>query len=184
MPILDPLKEKAGSFYLRKSKRSLEQTSGSNFQVANNVLLLYVCRDEQHYKEVKQIARSIQEDFGVKRVYRFAYWEGPAKQAPQFLTNRLDSTFITKDDLNWHMKPVKNITDLMEHRFDIQINLEQKPCTALSYIMREANSGMSVGCNAINDNEALDFVLELAPDSTLKAFWSQVHLYLGNNVIR
>lgn len=184
MAVIDPIKEKAGKFYLAKAEGKSRDRFGSNFHTANTVGLIYRYEDESHFKRIERFARSLQEEFGVKRVFRLAYVNESEKNTPHHLMKKLDSTFITRDDLNWHLKPVKGAEDFSQISFDILINLQQSPNIPISYLMRSAKAGMIAGCTASADDNVYDLLLDLEDNTTMESYWEQLKLYLSNKALK
>ena len=76
--------------------------------------LVYLERDYAHFREVKEWARKLKEDYGIKQVVLMSYVEQDAKSTPSWLVKKLDSGFFCRSDLNWYGWPVKEFQLLLK----------------------------------------------------------------------
>ena len=74
---------------------------------AQSVGLVYLERDHAHFREIKDLAKTLKEKFGVRRVGMMSYVSEEMKDTPTWLVKKLDSGYFCKSDLNWHGWPVK-----------------------------------------------------------------------------
>lgn len=138
---------------------------GFSLKNAKSVGLVYLERDHAHYREIKSLAKSLKEDYGVKRVGLMSYVPTDEKETPNWLVKKLDSGYLCKSDINWHGWPTKEFEAFVDTPFDILIDLEIDPVLQLKFVVRKSMASMKVGIDNSPWNDDLDvrLVLEDAP---------------------
>ena len=138
---------------------------GFSLKNAKSVGLVYLERDHAHYREIKSLAKSLKEDYGVKRVGLMSYVPTDEKETPNWLVKKLDSGYLCKSDINWHGWPTKEFEAFVDTPFDILIDLEIDPVLQLNFVVRKSMASMKVGIDNSPWNDDLDvrLVLEDAP---------------------
>ena len=118
--------------------------------------LVYLERDHAHFREIKDLAKRLKEEFGVKRVGMMSFVPEEGKETPTWLVKKLDSGYFCKSDLNWFGWPVKEFEAFVDTPFDILIDLEVEPVLPLKFIVRSSMAGMKVGVDHPEWNADLD----------------------------
>jgi len=129
---------------------------GCSLGRAQSVGLVYLERDHAHYREVKELAKRLKTEFGVRRVGMMSYVDSDAKDSPTWLVKKLDSGYFCKSDLNWHGWPVKEFEAFVDTHFDLLIDLEMEPVLPLKFIVRTSCAAMKVGMDHPDWNADLD----------------------------
>ena len=155
---------------LKRLAQTDRERKGCSLKNAQSVGLVYLERDHAHYREIKGLARTLKEEFGVKRVGLMSYVPTDEKETPNWLVKKLDSGYLCKSDLNWHGWPTKEFEAFVETPFDILIDLEIDPVLQLKFVVRKSLAGMKVGIDNAPWNEDLDvrLVLEKAPEDDME----------------
>ena len=143
-------KEHISRFVLRNYKENRRSRKGCSLQNAQSVGILYKERDHDFYRNIKEIAKNFQDQFGVKRVAMLSFVDKDLKQSPSWLVKKLDSGFFCKSDLNWYGKPVKEIEAFTEVEFDILFDLELEPILPLKHVLYMSLAKMKVGAEQVN----------------------------------
>jgi hypothetical protein len=138
-------KDRIFHWRLNRLQEPERERKACSLKRAESVGLLYLERDHAHYREVKELAKRLKEEFGVKRVGMMSFVEEDAKQTPNWLVKKLDSGYFCKSDLNWHGWPVKEFEAFVDTPFDILIDLELEPVLPLKFLVRSSVAGMKVG---------------------------------------
>jgi hypothetical protein len=127
-------------------------------------------RDHAHYLEIKDLAKRLKEEFGVKRVGMMSFVPEEEKQTPNWLVKKLDSGYFCKSDLNWHGWPVKEFEAFVDTPFDILIDLELGPVLPLKFLVRASHAGMKVGPEHAEFSQDLDvrIVQEVEEDDEME----------------
>jgi len=134
----------------------VRERRGCSLGRAQSVGLVYLERDHAHYREVKELAKRLKNEFGVRRVGMMSYVETDAKESPTWLVKKLDSGYFCKSDLNWHGWPVKEFEAFVDAPFDLLIDLELEPVLPLKFIVRKSCAAMKVGVDHPDWNADLD----------------------------
>tara|TARA_B000000532_G_C18781541_1_gene368518 strand:+ start:215 stop:796 length:582 start_codon:yes stop_codon:yes gene_type:complete len=138
-------KENISRFVLRRYKDNQRERQGCNLRNAESVGLIYLDRDHRFYRQIKDIAKHLHEELGVKTVAILSYVPFDSKKTPGYLVKKLNSGYFCKSDLNWYGKPVKEINSFIEEEFDILFDLELEPILPLKYILKKSMARMKVG---------------------------------------
>lgn len=139
------LKEHISRFVLSRYKDDKRGKKGCSLRNADSVGLLYLERDYVFYRSIKELAKQLQENFGVRRVSILSFVELDAKRTPGWLVKKLDSGYFCKSDLNWYGKPQKEIQAFIESEFDILFDLELEPNLTLKHVLKMSCAKMKVG---------------------------------------
>jgi hypothetical protein len=107
--------------------------------------LLYLERDHDFYRTVKDISKHLHDELGVKRISMLSFVDSDSKKTPGWLVKKLDSGYFCKSDLNWYGKPTKEIQAFIDVNFDILIDLELEPILPLKHVLMMSKASMKVG---------------------------------------
>ncbi|MDA0945735.1 MAG: hypothetical protein RLZZ314_629 [Bacteroidota bacterium] len=138
-------KERIFRWRLKRMQAPERERRGCSLNQAESVGLLYLERDHAHFREIKDLAKRIKEEYGVKRVGMMSFVQEEEKQTPNWLVKKLDSGYFCKSDLNWYGWPVKEFEAFTQTPFDILIDLELEPIMPLKFVVRSSCAGMKVG---------------------------------------
>ena len=156
-------KERIGRWYLSRTIAESRVPKGCNLRNAQSVGLLYLERDHQFYHTIKDLAKHLKFELGVKSVSMLSFVNEDAKNTPGWLVKKLGSGFFCKSDLNWYGKPINEVQQFIESDFDILIDLELEPVLALKYILKSSNAKMKVGPEQIEFPSDYDINIGVAP---------------------
>ena len=165
-------KERIGRWHLSRTIAVSRVPRGCSLRNAQSVGLLYLERDHEFYRTIKEIAKHLRDELGVKNVSMLSFVNEDMKNTPGWLVRKLGGGFFCKSDLNWYGRPINEVQQFIESDFDILIDLELEPVLALKYILKSSNAKMKVG------PEQLDFPL----DYDINIGISPVAKSLGNDV--
>jgi hypothetical protein len=138
-------KERISRFVLSRYKDNERIRKGCNLRHAESVGLLYLERDHEFYRTIKDLAKHLRDELGVKRVSMLSFVDEDAKRTPGWLVKKLDSGYFCKADLNWYGKPRKEVGAFTEVDFDILFDLELDPILPLKHVLMMSNAKMKVG---------------------------------------
>ena len=158
-------KERISRWYLSRTIAESRVPKGCNLRNAKSVGLLYLERDHQFYHTIKDLAKHLKLELGVKSVSMLSFVNEDAKNTPGWLVKKLESGFFCKSDLNWYGKPTNEVQQFIENDFDIPIDLELEPVLALKYILKSSNAKMKVGPEQIDFPSDYDINIGIAPIS-------------------
>lgn len=184
MKAVKNIREAIGRRVLRNEPEANRNRRGANFNSAENIGILYLDSDEPHYNMIRNYARLLKEKFGVKHVFCLGFVNAPEKHLPVWQAQKLEMNFFTRDDLNWHLKPVKNIDKFVQHELDILIDLSGGNHLSMNYILKQSRAGMKVGRNGTRGEMYYDFLMNVENETSADKFIEQLNLYLSNPKIK
>tara|TARA_Y100001954_G_C15806663_1_gene603036 strand:+ start:2266 stop:2850 length:585 start_codon:yes stop_codon:yes gene_type:complete len=138
-------KENISRFILSRFKDDKRTRQGCSLKNAESVGLLYLEKDHNHYRTIKDISKYLQDEMGVRRVSMFSYVDTDIKRIPGWLVKKLDSGYFCKSDLNWFGIPKQEIEAFTEIEFDILFDLELEPNLPLKHVLNRSLAKMKVG---------------------------------------
>ena len=157
-------KERIFHWRLSRLAEPERERKACSLKRAESVGLLYLERDHAHYREIKDLAKRLKDEYGVKRVGMMSYVAEDVKQTPNWLVKKLDSGYFCKSDLNWYGWPVKEYEAFVDTPFDILIDLELEPVLPLKFLVRSSAAGMKVGLDHAEWNRDLDLRMVHEPE--------------------
>jgi|LauGreDrversion4_1035100.scaffolds.fasta_scaffold75486_2 hypothetical protein len=89
-----------------------------------SVVLLYLDKDEDRYREVRRIAQQIKTLHGIKRVVRVAYIDREEKAVPPWQLRKLDSDYCCMGDFTWWGSVTRHAAEFAGEAFDVLIDCE------------------------------------------------------------
>lgn len=132
------------------------ERKGCSLQHASSVGLVYLERDHAHFREIKDLAKRLKDEYGVRRVGMMSFVQEEMKDTPTWLVKKLDSGYFCNSDLNWFGWPSKEYEAFVGTPFDILIDLELEPVLPLKFVMRASVASMKVGVDHPDWNRDLD----------------------------
>ena len=184
MKAVQNIKEIAGRRALRKEPEPNRIRCGGNFNSAQHIGILYIDSDESHYNFIRNYAKLIKENFGVKNVTALGFVNEPSKRIPVWQSQKLEFGFFTKDDLAWNLKPVQNVEKFVAIDFDILIDLSGGNNLPLNFILKQNKAKMKVGMHGTKGEKYYDFLLNMNANASLDKFAEQLNMYLSNPKIK
>ena len=155
-------------------------TKGHSLQSAKSVALIYQHRTEGHFKEIRELAQQMRQDYGLDRVARFTYIDTLKGDVPVWQMQKLESNFICKSDLNFMGKPEGEAKLFCKETFDLLINIEQELPLALMHVVRESQAHMKVAVRQPERNEDYDVIFEPNPAHSDSQRIQQILAFLSN----
>lgn len=152
-------KERIFRWKLSRMAPSDRERKGCSLRNASSVGLVYLERDHAHFREIKDLAKRLREEYGVKRVGMMSFVPMDGKETPTWLVKKLDSGYFCNSDLNWYGWPTKEFEAFVDTPFDILIDLELEPVLPLKFIVRASVAGMKVGVDHADWSRDLDVCL-------------------------
>jgi hypothetical protein len=184
MKAIRNIKESLGRRMLRKESAPARKRSGGNFNSAQKIGILYLDKDEAQYNLIRNYAKYLKEHFDVKQVHALAFVDMPAKKLPAYQTQILESSFFSREDVNWHFKPLKNTDNFIREEFDILLDLSGGNSVPLHYVLKLSLAKMKVGLAGTRGDKYYDFMVNMGNDAPIDKFIEQLNLYLSNPKIK
>jgi hypothetical protein len=184
MKLVNRIKKKVGTYFLKNEGDSVRRRKGSSFATATDVALLYEDSSEDFFKKVKNYVRYLHEEHGVKKVMAFGFIDTDQKNVPIWHSHKLEFEYFTREDLNWHLKPSREVKVFTECDYDILIDLTTHDCVPLKYVVANSKAKMKVGRMGGVGEDYYDFLIDIKPNESLDTYINQVNFYLTNMKIQ
>ena len=166
-----------GKYFLSRDFRKVSRNRViCNIKNAKSIGLLFDASDEADHKIVTELVKGFQNDQKVVKVLGFVNFN----RVPHYCFPKLSYDYFTKKDINWYCKPsgVK-VNDFVREEFDVMIDLCPKSYFSLKYIAAISNSKFKVGRFEEGYKEFYDFMLNVAPDTSLQDYIREMTHYLS-----
>lgn len=177
MSLIGGLKDKAGSFFLKKELREKKhKTIVSNLASARKIGILYHADDEATFKKVKRYVRYLKEEEGIRTIMALGFAD--VKEAPFYLQAKLEFDHFIKKDINWHGKPAgTTVENFINEPYDILIDLTLSPVNPLRYVLLNSRSTFKVGRYHEENEPYYDLMIDQKGED-LDQFIQQINHYL------
>jgi hypothetical protein len=184
MKFIEKIKLSVGRRALGKSPDVQRNRRGSNFHDAVSVGILYVDNDERYFNKIKAFHKYLKEKFGVKHVNCLGFFNDNTKNLSIWQSQKLEFEYFTKDDLNWYLRPVQNVSNFIKQDFDILIDLTQGEHIPINFIFKESKAKMKVGLSESLTSVQSDLLLNLGENPTIEQYLQNLDVYLSNPQIK
>lgn len=155
---------------------------GSSLRTAESVALIYKSKNEEHYREVRALAKQLKESFGMK-VMRFAYVPVEVKNVPTWHMKKLEDDFLCKSDLNWYGRPVRGMRAFCREHFDILIDLEHEKTLAIQFIIQASEARMKVGPSHATEGCDYDILMQRTKGELWDDYNQRLIAFLANTTL-
>jgi hypothetical protein len=164
-------------YVFNKKIKSLERPHQTvSLENAKKIGIIYDATDEEDYEVVTQYLRFLRNK--QKEVKTLGYVDN--KKLPENKFAKLGIDFFTRKHLNWCLIPTHPlVTNFINEKFDILINLSINKCFPLQYISAVSQAKFRVGRYESRHTNYNDLMINLLPDNTLKQFIQQIDHYLN-----
>ena len=184
MKFVEKIKLSAGRRALGKLTDVSRMRSGSNFHDAQSIGIMYVDADERYFNKIKAFAKYLKDKFGVRHVRCVGFVNDSSKNLPIWQSQKLEFEYFTKDDLNWYLRPVQNVSKFTKEDFDILIDLSNGDHVPLNFIFKESKARMKVGLRDSRAALQCDFMIDLGDNPTIDKYLQNLDVYLSNPQIK
>ncbi|MDZ4752050.1 MAG: hypothetical protein SGI87_10575 [Flavobacteriales bacterium] len=184
MKILRTIKTIAGRNALKREKEPERVRKGSNFANASKVAFIYLDSNEEFFRTIKSYIKQLKAEFNIKTVSALGYVDADSKRMPVWQNQKLEFEYFNRGDLNWHLKPVGNVTKFVKEDFDILIDLTDGKALPLNFVVRESRAYMKVGIKGSKAEKYYDLIIDMGHDFQIDKYLDQIKLYLSNPKIK
>jgi hypothetical protein len=184
MKFFEKIKLSAGRRALGKLPDAKRIRSGSNFHDAQSIGILYIDNDERYFNKIKAFAKYLKDKFGVRHIRCVGFVNDSAKNLSIWQSQKLEFEYFTKDDLNWYLRPVQNVSKFIKEDFDILIDLTNGDQIPLNFIFKESKAKMKVGLKDSLAARQCDLMIDLGDNPTIDKYLQNLDVYLSNPQIK
>jgi len=161
--------------FSREVSRMKLERQAVGFNEAKKIGLLYDATDLKDYEAVKQFVKDIRAQ--QKEVMALGFVDKKELSQNQFA--QLGLEFFSKKNLNWKMIPShKAVTNFINEKFDIVINLGKNEIFPLRYIAALSKARFRVGRFDKQFTFCYDLMIQTENDSDIRHFIHQAENYL------
>lgn len=157
---------------------------GFNFNSAESVGILYKDTDEAFMNKLKEYASYLKSNFNISKVILLGFVDEPEKKIPAWQKHSMEFGFFSRQQLNWHQRPISGVADFIEQDFDILIDFSGGNVLPLNFVMKESRAKMKVGMRGTRTERYCDFILNMGNQFGMDKFVEQLNAYLSNPRIR
>lgn len=182
--LLRKIKQGIGNRMLRREIEPVRLRSGSNFRSAQRVGIMYKDVDRAYYDRLREFGEHLKAKYDIKQVHSLAFVDEKEKKLPEYQRQMAESTFFSRQDLNWHLKPVQNVQQFIAQDFDILIDFSGGHIVPLNFVLKESIARMKVGMRGTPAERYCDFIIDMGDQFGLDKFIEQLNLYLSNPKIK
>lgn len=177
MAIFDSIKLSFGKYFLSKELRKVSRNRVvSSLKDAKSIGLLFDASEEEDHLIVTEFVKYFQDNQKIVKALGFVNYNS----VPHYCFPKLSYDYFTKKDINWYFKPSgTKINDFVNEDFDVMIDLCTNSCFALKYIAAVSKSKFKVGRFEEGNKEYYDFMLNVAPDISLRDYIRELTHYLS-----
>ena len=182
--LLRKIKQGIGDRILRREIEPVRLRSGSNFRSAQRVGIIYKDIDKPYYDRLQEFGDHLKAKYEIKVVHSLAFVDEKEKKLPEYQRQKVDAEFFTRKDLNWHLKPVQNVSNFISQDFDILIDFSGGHVVPLNFVLKESVARMKVGMRGTPAERYCDFIINMGDQFGVDKFIEQLNLYLSNPKIK
>lgn len=176
MSIISNTKQSLGNFFLQRDQKKVTRNRLiTSLSDVKTVGLLFDASIEEDHVVITEFVKYFQESQKVVKALGYVNFN----RVPHYCYPKLSYDYFTNKDMNWYLKPVgTKINDFVEEEFDLMIDLCLKGCFSVRYIAALSKAKFKVGRFGEKNKENYDFMLDVAPDISLKDFIQELTHYL------
>ncbi len=147
-----------GRYVLNKKPEIVRKKKGVTLNEANSIGLLYLDKDEAHYKNIKAVVADLHGEYGVKSVMAMGFVNQKTKHLPIYQLKKLEYTFLCKDDLKWNRLPNAEAKSFLNQEFDLLLDFFQEENLPLEYLWHRSKAKMKVATSTSVCAESADLI--------------------------
>ena len=170
------LKERIGKRVLKKKLKNFErQVHVHNFDTAQSAVLLFDANDPVYFPLIKDFRKYLES----KGIACKSYGYVQLKEVPQEMLFQKSFSFITKNDLNWYLKPTGEVVDDFYSRHpDMLIDLSMKVPLELQYLVKLSTAQFKISAYTEEEND-YDLMIKLSEQDDVGYLCEQVKHYVS-----
>ncbi len=177
MKLFNKLRQFFGNYDYRRRASGIDRNKKTvNIEDAQKIGLLYLVPDERSYEKIVDFIKNLQKQG--KKVFALGFVMN--KDVPSFFSSSNSYSFFTLKDLNWYNKPRSTfVTNFLNEKFDLVINLSLEDIFPLQYISGLSKANMRVGKYGEDNGQYYDMMIETDKINDLGSYIEQIAHYLS-----
>lgn len=182
--MIGKIKTQITTHLLKRSGVCQRDRKGCDLNKAMNVAILCEETDESGFKLMRKLAKQLKDEFGVRHVRILSFIDGTEKDVPVYQAHKLESDFVTREDLSWKLNPSNHLRSFLDEEFDILIDLAGSTLIPLEYIIRHSRAHMKVGKNSSPRSAFYDVSVNLPAQAGNDLLFREIVKLLSNFTFR
>ena len=175
MGVLDNIKRKLSDFSFSRKESPNREVKAINIKQAQTVGIVYRGDDDEAKELVERYVKFLK-SYNIK-CKTLGYYN--ADELPLYVTPKLEYDYFLKKDLNWKLEATNSeVTNFIEQKFDVLIDLSVSDDEVLRFVTRESQACFKVGGSGLKDGSDLDFALKLQDGDNLRSLMKGIDNYL------
>lgn len=170
------LKESIGKRVLKKKLKDFKrQVHVHNFDTAQSAVILFDANDAASFPLIKDFRKYLES----KGIQCKSYGYVQQNEVPQEMLFQKSFSFITKNDLNWYLKPTGEVVDDFYSRNpDILFDLSMKVILELQYLVNLSKAQFKISAYTDEEND-YDLMIKLTDQDDVGYLCEQVKHYVS-----
>lgn len=170
------LRENIGKRVLRSKKKNFTRsTTVFNFETAKSSVLLFDAGEMNAFSVIKEFRKFVQQK-GMKCT---AYGYVQQKEIPQEMLFRKNYHFITKNDLNWYLKPTgEAVESFYREDPDILFDFTREVPLELQFLVQLSTARFKIGAFTELEND-YDLMINLSGPPDIRFLADQIRHYVS-----
>ena len=170
------LKEGIGKRILKRKKKGIQRNIHvHNFETAKSAVILFDTGNSASFKVIKEFKNFLEE----KKIKCSVFGYVHQKEIPQELLFWKDYAFITRNDLNWYMKPSGEAVDAFNTADpDLLIDFTLDLPLELQFLVQLSSARFKIGCFTEEEND-YDLMISLNENKNIGFLAEQFKIYIA-----
>ncbi len=170
------LKENIGKRILKRKKKGFQrQVQVHNFETAQSAVILFDTGEPESFKVIKDFRKFVES----KGIRCSAYGYVRQKEIPQEMLFWKNYAFITRNNLNWYLKPGgEAVESFYASDPDILIDFTQDIPLELQFLVQLSTARFKIGCYTGQDND-YDLMINLTGRCDIGFLAEQIRHYVS-----
>ena len=170
------LRENIGRRVLKKKKKGIQRdVCVHNFETAKSAVILFDASEPDTFQVIKDFRKFI-ENQGIKCA-AFGYVQ--QKEIPQEMLFWKNYSFITKNDLNWYMKPTGESVDAFYNlNPDLMVDFTREVPLELQFLVQLSTARFKIGTFTEKEND-YDLMINLTEQIDIAYLAEQIKHYVS-----
>jgi len=170
------LKESIGKRVLKKKLKGFDRlVHVHNFETAQSAVILFDANDAASFPQIKDFRKYI-EGQGIQ-CKSFGYVQ--QKEIPQEMLFQKSFSFITKNDVNWYLKPMgETVDEFYSHKPDLLFDLSMKVPLELQFLVKLSEAQFKISSYTDEEND-YDLMIKLTEQDDVGYLCEQIKHYVS-----
>jgi hypothetical protein len=170
------IRENIGRRVLRKKRKGFQRhIHAHNFETAQSVVLLFNTGENNSFSVINSFRKFLKE----KGISCSAYGYVEQKEIPQEMLLRKNLSFVTRNDLNWYLKPTGEVIEtFFKEDPDILVDFTREMPLELQFMVQLSTARFKIGTYTEQEND-YDLMINLSEPADMEYLAEQIKHYVS-----